>query len=91
MAKVEYINYIKSIPTEEARNAEFLLFRRKAEESQRVLLQAKPPLVYRAIKMNIRLSRWAAALDIAIKYKTHLDTVLAYRNRHLEQVSQKYR
>ena len=42
-------------------------------------------LFYRAIKMNIKLYKWDKALDIAIAQKTHVDTVIAYRKRFLEQ------
>lgn len=45
-------------------------------------MQAK--LFYRAIKMNIKLFRWDRALDLAIKNKTHVDTVLAFRQKYLE-------
>jgi len=36
-------------------------------------------LVFRAILMNVYLHQWERALDLAIKNKTHVDTVLAYR------------
>lgn len=42
-------------------------------------------LFYRAIKLNIKLYKWDKALDIAIAQKTHVDTVIAYRKRFLEQ------
>ncbi len=42
-------------------------------------------LYYRAIKMNIKMYKWDKALDIAIAQKTHVDTVIAYRRRFLEQ------
>lgn len=83
--QVEYIQFIKSIPSEEGRNAELALYRRQPNEAERILLQAAPPLVYRAIKMNIHLYRWNRALDLAIKYRTHVDTCLGYRQRFLEQ------
>lgn len=35
--------------------------------------------------MNIKLYRWERALDIAINNKTHVDTVIAYRQRFLTQ------
>lgn len=35
--------------------------------------------------MNIKLYRWEKALDIAINNKTHVDTVIAYRQRFLQQ------
>jgi intraflagellar transport protein 80 len=42
-------------------------------------------LFYRAIKMNIKLYKWDRALEIAVNNKTHVDTVIAYRQRFLEQ------
>lgn len=82
---MEYIQYIKSIPSEEGRNAAVMLFRRLPEEAEKILLQASPPLAYRAINMNITLFRWNRALDLALKYKTHVDTVLGYRQRYLDE------
>ncbi len=89
VAKVEYIQTIKAIPSEEGRNAELALFRRQPDEAERILLQATPPLAYRAIKLNLLLYRWTRALDLAVKYKTHVETVLAYRQRHLEEFGKK--
>lgn len=82
---MEYIQYIKSIPIEEARNAELALYRRQPNEAERILLQASPPLVYRAVKLNIYLYRWDRALDIALKYRSHVDTCLGYRQKYLEE------
>lgn len=44
---------------------------------------SRPP--YRAIKLNLTLFRWGRALDLAVKYRSHVDTVLGYRLRHLEE------
>ena len=52
-------------------------------ETENILLGAG--LMYRAIKMNIKMYKWDKALDIAIAQKTHVDTVIAYRKRFLEQ------
>ena len=82
---MEYVQFIREIPTEEGRQAELALFRRQPEDAERILLQASPPLVYRAIKMNITLYRWGRALDIAMKHRSHVDTVIGYRQRYLEQ------
>ena len=60
------------------------LLRHHPDEAERILLQASPPLLYRAIKLNIDLYRWNRALDLAVKQKVHVDTVLAYRQRHLD-------
>lgn len=81
--KLHYVLHIKDIPSAEGRSAELALYRRSTEEAEAILLQASPPLVYRAIQMNIRLFRWDRALDLAIQHKTHVDTVLAYRQRSL--------
>ena len=35
--------------------------------------------------MNIHLHQWGKALDLSIKHKTHVDTVLAYRIKHLQR------
>lgn len=55
------------------------------EEAERILLQASPPLIYRAIKVNLNLFRWNRALDLAIKHKQHVETVLAYRQKYLDE------
>lgn len=80
--KVEYINYVKELPSDASRNAALAMYCKKYAEAENILLQAK--LFYRAIKMNIKLFKWERALEIAVKNKTHVDTVLAYRQRYLE-------
>lgn len=79
--KVEFVARMRKIPSEEGRSAELALYRRCPDEAEAILLQAKPPLLYRAIKMNVRLFRFGRALDIALKHKKHVDTVLGYRAR----------
>ena len=81
--KVQYINYIKELPSEPARNAALSLYCKKVNEAESILMGAR--LYYRAIKMNIKMYKWDKALDIAIAQKTHVDTVIAYRKRFLEQ------
>ena len=34
--------------------------------------------------MNIRLYRWDRALELAVKHRSHVDTVLAYRDKYLK-------
>ena len=85
VTKVEYIQYIKSIPSDEGQQAELALFRRQPEEAERVLLQASPPLVYRAIKMNLNIFRWERALELSLRHKQHLETVLGYRQKFLDE------
>lgn len=61
------------------------MYCKKNNEAEQILLNAR--LFYRAIKMNIKLYRWERALDIAVQNKTHVDTVIAYRQRFLQQYS----
>jgi intraflagellar transport protein 80 len=82
--KLHFVLYIQSIPSEEGRNAELALYRGAVDDAEMILLQAQPPLVYRAVKMNICLFRWERALDLAISNQTHVDTVLGYRQKYLD-------
>ncbi|RLN75163.1 hypothetical protein BBJ28_00011179 [Nothophytophthora sp. Chile5] len=86
--KLYFVLHVKSLASDERRNAELALYSGNVDEAEAILLQAHPtPLVYRAIKLNLRLFRWERALDLAIKHTTdagtHVDTVLAYRERFL--------
>jgi hypothetical protein len=49
--KLEFVLHVKKIPSEEGRSAELALYRRCPDEAEAILLQAKPPLLYRAIKV----------------------------------------
>eukprot|EP00957_Ditylum_brightwellii_P154965 11795389-Ditylum_brightwellii.AAC.1 len=83
--KLQYIQYIRSITNEERRNAEMLLYRRCPDEAVSILLQADPPLIYRAIKVHINSFYWEKALDLAIKRDAYIDVVLWYRRKFLEK------
>jgi len=83
--KLEFVKHVNNVPSKEGQAAELALYRGKIDEAEQILLQASPPLIYRAIKMNIRLFRWNQALEIAVKNKEHVDIVLAHRKRFLEQ------
>ena len=65
-------------------SAYVLLLSNKIDEAENILLQGK--LIYRAIKININLYHWERALSLAQQYKTHIDTVLAYREKYLKGV-----
>ncbi|XP_014664680.1 PREDICTED: intraflagellar transport protein 80 homolog [Priapulus caudatus] len=79
--KVNYIQYIKELPSKEARNAEMALFGGSPQDAEGILLQGG--LVFRAIMMHINLYSWDRALELALKHKTHVDTVLGFRQRYL--------
>merc|ERR1712232_940510 len=82
--KGQFVAHINKLPDEVLRSAEMALLCKRPDEGLNILLQNKR--IYRAIKMNIRLHRWSEALEIAMKNQTHVDTVLAYRQRHLQQM-----
>ncbi|CAG0918271.1 unnamed protein product, partial [Notodromas monacha] len=81
--KVNYIKYIKEIPLREVRAAEMALLAGNVKDAEGILLQNG--LVFRAIMMHLQLFHWERALDLAVKHKTHLDTVLGYRKRYLDR------
>ncbi|NXQ68366.1 IFT80 protein, partial [Quiscalus mexicanus] len=85
--KVQYINSIKELPSKESRLAHLLLFSGNCQEAETLLLQAG--LVYQAIQINISLYNWERALELAVKHRTHVDTVLAYRQKFLEDFGKK--
>lgn len=85
--KLQYVQDIKEIPSEEGKNAELALYRGAPDEAEEILLQSRPPLYFRAIMMNVRLFRWERALKLAVEHKDigHVDTVLHYRQQFLHQ------
>ncbi|XP_072428822.1 intraflagellar transport protein 80 homolog isoform X1 [Chiloscyllium punctatum] len=80
--KVQYINFIKDLPSKESRMAHLLLLTGNVQDAEGILIQAG--LIYQAIQVNINLFNWDRALELAVKYKTHVDTVLAYRKKFLK-------
>merc|ERR1711988_1570290 len=76
--KLHYVLHIKRIPSDEGRQAELALYQRRPDDAESILLQATPPLLYRAIKMNVRMHRWNRALELAVTHARHVDTVLSY-------------
>ncbi|XP_007445032.2 intraflagellar transport protein 80 homolog [Python bivittatus] len=85
--KVQYISSIKNLPSKESRLAHILLFSGNVQDAETLLLQAG--LIYQAIQVNINLYNWERALELAVKHKTHVDTVLAYRQKFLDDFSKK--
>jgi intraflagellar transport protein 80 len=80
-AKVQYICHIRDIANAECRAAELALFCRQPNEAENILLAANQ--VYKAIMMWIDLYQFDRCLDLAVKFKTHVDTVLYFRRKYL--------
>lgn len=54
--KVQYVCYIRDIPSIEGRAAELALLRHQPKEAESILLAAN--MMYRAIRMWIKLFNW---------------------------------
>ncbi|KAB5535534.1 hypothetical protein PHYPO_G00118800 [Pangasianodon hypophthalmus] len=54
----------------------------QVQEAEATLLQTG--LIYQAIQIHIDLFNWDRALELAVKHKTHVDTVLAHRQKFLQ-------
>lgn len=85
--RVQYIGFIKQQPSKESSVAHTLLFSGHVQEAESTLLQAG--LAYQAIQVHIDLYNWERALELAVKHKTHVDTVLAYRGKFLQRFGRK--
>jgi len=79
--KLHYILHIKDLPSETAKMAELALYKRDIKGAEQILLHANPPLLYRAIKVNIRLFRWERARKIAKGQNELLTLVDLYEKR----------
>ncbi|XP_022625446.1 intraflagellar transport protein 80 homolog [Seriola dumerili] len=87
LPRVQYINFIKEQPSKESSLAHMLMFSGQGQEAEATLLQAG--LIYQAIQVNVDLFNWERALELAVKHKTHVDTVLAYREKFLQKFGRK--
>ncbi|XP_065889257.1 intraflagellar transport protein 80 homolog isoform X3 [Dysidea avara] len=85
--KVYHLRKIKELSGQERRNAELALFCRQPLQAEAIYIQAG--MIFRAIELNMTLFNWERALELAIKHKTHVDTVLAFRHRYLEEIGWK--
>ncbi|XP_057652979.1 intraflagellar transport protein 80 homolog [Diorhabda carinulata] len=80
--KVLFLQYIKDLPSRVEQKSQMALLGGKQQEAESTLLHNG--MVFQAIYMNINLYDWNRALDLAIKHKTHIDTVLYLRQKYLD-------
>ncbi|CAH8609992.1 unnamed protein product [Dicrocoelium dendriticum] len=81
--KVEYIQYVKNLPSKEMQTAEILLLCGETQDAEGVLLQAG--LYFRAIMLHLCMYNWNRAIELAQSYKVALDIVLSTRQAYLKQ------
>jgi intraflagellar transport protein 80 len=86
-AKVQQINRIKEIDHPTRKLAEIQSFKKQFDEAENILL-AKG-LVYWAIRLRLDLHQWLRALELATKYKEHLDIVLWKRCEFLKDMNRR--
>lgn len=65
VAKLQFVTYIKGISSEKARMAQLALYKRDPKAAEQILLSANPPLLYEAVKLNVRLFQWRRAEQLA--------------------------
>ncbi|CAH0556703.1 unnamed protein product [Brassicogethes aeneus] len=80
--KVFYIQHIKSLPSKAQQKACMAQLGGQFHEAESILLHNG--MVFLTIYDNIQLHNWTRALDLAIKHKTHIDTVLYLRKKYLQ-------
>ncbi|EFA04099.2 intraflagellar transport protein 80 homolog [Tribolium castaneum] len=82
--KVFYIQYAKSLTNKIQQKAAIALLGGAQQEAEAILLHNG--MVFQAIYSNIQMHNWRRALDLAIKHKTHIDTVLFLRQKYLDSL-----
>ncbi|KAJ8916293.1 hypothetical protein NQ315_016434 [Exocentrus adspersus] len=80
--KVYYLQYIKTLPTKAEQKAHLALLGGRLQEAESILLHNG--MVFQTIYCNLNLHNWTRALDLAIKHKTQIDTVLYLRQKYLD-------
>uniref|UniRef100_A0A0K0EJI1 Intraflagellar transport protein 80 homolog n=1 Tax=Strongyloides stercoralis TaxID=6248 RepID=A0A0K0EJI1_STRER len=82
--RVLFLSQIRKEKNLNLKNALFSMFAGRISEAETILLQSK--YYFRAILLNIQMYRWERALQLALQYNMHIDTVLGYRQRYLEDI-----
>ncbi|KAI6222302.1 Intraflagellar transport protein 80-like protein [Aphelenchoides fujianensis] len=85
--KVWFLNEIRDESKPEMKAAHMSLFNGNIREAETNL--AKSGRIFRAIMLNIEMFRFDKALDLAVKHRMHVDTVLGFRGRFLEQTGRR--
>uniref|UniRef100_A0A8R1TQ96 Intraflagellar transport protein 80 homolog n=1 Tax=Onchocerca volvulus TaxID=6282 RepID=A0A8R1TQ96_ONCVO len=85
--KVKFLSQLRAEHSNEVRSAMMTAFRRNFKDADAMLVQNGH--FFRAIMLNISLFRWQRALELAIKYKMHLETVIGYRQKYLQETGRK--
>uniref|UniRef100_A0A915Q7B6 Intraflagellar transport protein 80 homolog n=1 Tax=Setaria digitata TaxID=48799 RepID=A0A915Q7B6_9BILA len=85
--KVKFLSHLRAEQSKDIRLAMMTAFTRNFKDADALLVQNG--YFFRAIMLNISLFRWDRALELAIKHKMHLETVIGYRQKYLEETGRK--
>ena len=85
--KVLFLNEIRNETNPQVKNALMTLFNGNPRDA--LLNFSQNGFIFRAIMTYLSLFQFDKALDLAVKNKTHIDTVLGYRQRYLEKTERK--
>ncbi|XP_072760097.1 intraflagellar transport protein 80 homolog [Anoplolepis gracilipes] len=82
---VDYLRYIKSLPSATERHAEMALLAGDLLAAEGILLQSG--LIKEAIRINLEVYNWNRALELAIRHKRQLEEVLNARAKYLQTIN----
>uniref|UniRef100_A0AC35FJS9 Intraflagellar transport protein 80 homolog n=1 Tax=Panagrolaimus sp. PS1159 TaxID=55785 RepID=A0AC35FJS9_9BILA len=85
--KVFFLNEIRNESNPQIKNALMTLFNGNSRDAQ--LNLAQNGHIFRAIMTYLSMFQFDKALDLAVKNKIHVDTVLGYRQKYLEKTGRK--
>uniref|UniRef100_A0AC35UHV9 WD_REPEATS_REGION domain-containing protein n=1 Tax=Rhabditophanes sp. KR3021 TaxID=114890 RepID=A0AC35UHV9_9BILA len=84
--KVLFLTRIRTEKNAQLKNAYFAMFAGRISEAEGILLNGS--FIFKAIYLNIQMFRWERALQLALKYNEHVDTVLGYRQRYMNDIEE---
>ncbi|KAL0124329.1 hypothetical protein PUN28_006277 [Cardiocondyla obscurior] len=85
--KVDFIKYIKNLPTATEKNAQMALLAGDVSMAEGILLQNN--LIKEAIQINIQIYNWNRSLELGRKYKKQLEEILNARTKYLQTIDKK--
>uniref|UniRef100_A0A183VCK9 Intraflagellar transport protein 80 n=1 Tax=Toxocara canis TaxID=6265 RepID=A0A183VCK9_TOXCA len=85
--KVSFLRELRAYQSKDVKSALMTAFTGNIRDADTMLVQTGH--IFRAIMFNISLFRWQRALELAVKHKMHLDTVIGYRQKYLHETGRK--
>uniref|UniRef100_A0A0N5A873 Intraflagellar transport protein 80 homolog n=1 Tax=Syphacia muris TaxID=451379 RepID=A0A0N5A873_9BILA len=83
--KVFYIHKIQTTTDKNLKSSLIALFVNDVNGADSTMIRSGH--VFEAIMFNVSMFRWKRALELAVHYKQHIDTVIGYRQRYLRAIN----